>query len=78
MTDTVQIEAAIAIGVPPSIVGGYYGATRDLFARKANVYSGGTTDNDAHPDWRGIADKYIEKGRDHGWDIIQFNRGCML
>lgn len=61
--------------VGDSIVGGYYSATRDLFAGQAVVYSGGTTYNDAHPDWKKIVDEYIEKGGGQGWDVIQFNWG---
>ena len=37
--------------VGDSIVGGYYGAVRNRFAGVAAVYSGGTTYNDAEPDW---------------------------
>lgn len=61
--------------VGDSIVGGYYGSTRDLFAGIAIVYSGGTTYNDANPEWEIIVDQYIEKGGERGWDIIQFNWG---
>lgn len=58
-----------------SIVGGYYSATREQFLGKAIVFSEGTTYNDANPDWKNIVDKYISKGGDHGWDVIQFNWG---
>lgn len=61
--------------VGDSIVGGYYGATRNQLAGQAVVYSGGTTYNDAHPDWKKIVDEYIAKGGDRGWDVIQFNWG---
>ncbi|MDZ8117435.1 SGNH/GDSL hydrolase family protein [Pontiella sp. NLcol2] len=61
--------------VGDSIVGGYYGATRNRFAGEAIVYSGGTTYNDAQPDWKKIVDEYIEKGGARGWDVIQFNWG---
>ncbi|MDF7824846.1 hypothetical protein P4B35_12545 [Pontiellaceae bacterium B12227] len=61
--------------VGDSIVGGYYGATRNLFAGEAIVYSGGTTYNEAKPDWKKIVDEYMEKGGERGWDIIQFNWG---
>ncbi|MHC4856929.1 MAG: SGNH/GDSL hydrolase family protein [Planctomycetota bacterium] len=61
--------------VGDSIVGGYYGATRDLFSGIAVVYSGGTTYNDPNPDWKQIVDQYIEKGGERGWDVIQFNWG---
>ncbi len=61
--------------VGDSIVGGYYSATRDLFANEAIVYSGGTTYNDATPDWKKIVDEYIAKGGEQGWDVIQFNWG---
>ncbi|QBG46573.1 SGNH/GDSL hydrolase family protein [Verrucomicrobia bacterium S94] len=61
--------------VGDSIVGGYYGATRNRFAGEAIVYSGGTTYNDPHPDWKKIVDEYIAKGGERGWDVIQFNWG---
>ncbi|ADE53994.1 family 16 glycoside hydrolase [Coraliomargarita akajimensis] len=61
--------------VGDSIVGGYYGATRNLFAGEAVVFSGGTTYNDADPNWKQIVDKYIKKGGKRGWDVIQFNWG---
>lgn len=61
--------------VGDSIVGGYFGATRNLFAGEAIVYSGGTTYNDANPDWKKIVDEYIAKGGVRGWDVIQFNWG---
>ncbi|WOO40844.1 SGNH/GDSL hydrolase family protein [Rubellicoccus peritrichatus] len=61
--------------VGDSIVGGYYGATRNLFGGSAAVYSGGTTYNDPNPNWKKIVDQYIKKGGDRGWDVIQFNWG---
>ncbi|MEO0793827.1 MAG: hypothetical protein AAFX93_01620 [Verrucomicrobiota bacterium] len=61
--------------VGDSIVGGYYGATRDLFAGEASVYAGGTTYNNPSPNWKRIVDEYIEKGGKRGWDVIQFNWG---
>ncbi|ADE55870.1 SGNH/GDSL hydrolase family protein [Coraliomargarita akajimensis] len=61
--------------VGDSIVGGFYGPTRDLFAGEAIVYSGGTTYEDPDPDWKRIVDEYITKGGDRGWDVIQFNWG---
>ncbi len=61
--------------VGDSIAGGYYSATRGLFAGRAAVFSGGTTYNDRNPDWKKIVDQYIEKGGEKGWAVIQFNWG---
>lgn len=61
--------------VGDSVVGGYYSATRNQFAGTAVVYSGGTTYNEACPDWKKIVDEYIAKGGQRGWDVIQFNWG---
>jgi acyl-CoA thioesterase-1 len=61
--------------VGDSIAGGYYSATRWLFAGRAAVFSGGTTYNDRNPDWKKIVDQYIEKGGEKGWAVIQFNWG---